>query len=229
MRKWLICILSLFLLCSSAQASVMKRGTRGEGILEMQKWLIDLGYLDDEADGIFGKKTEAAVKAYQKSMKKKQTGTLTAAQADEIMYLWMDVTGAMEDDGPGEEELKERYPDGCAWTDAEADYCWRHAELGRMYERLRYDLPDRAVLLLTERLVPKYQEAISSLYEEWAVTDPDTAAKQREIFETSLAEHEEQMGKAYSAGSSAVMEDLAVWLHTACVDLCYDIHTAEPN
>ena len=71
----------------------MKRGTRGEGILEMQKWLIDLGYLDDKADGIFGKKTEAAVKAYQKSMKKKQTGTLTAAQADEIMYLWMDVTG----------------------------------------------------------------------------------------------------------------------------------------
>ena len=85
MRRWFICMLCLSLLCSAAQAASLKRGTRGEGVLEMQEWLIDLGYLDDKADGVFGKKTEAAVKAYQKSVNKKQTGTLTAAQADELM------------------------------------------------------------------------------------------------------------------------------------------------
>ena len=229
MRRWFICMLCLSLLCSAAQAASLKRGTRGEGVLEMQEWLIDLGYLDDKADGVFGKKTEAAVKAYQKSVNKKQTGTLTAAQADELMFLWMDITGAMEGDGLGEDELKERYPDGCAWTEAETEYCWRHFELGRLYGLLRFDLPDRSVLLLTERLVPQYQEVLDALYDEWAETDPDTAAHQQENFETSLAEHEEQMVNAYGADSAEVMKDLAVWLHSACVDLCFDIHTAESN
>ena len=85
------------------------------------------------------------------------------------------------------------------------------------------------MLLLTERLVPQYQEALDALYDEWAETDPDTAAQQQENFETSLAEHEEQMVNAYGADSAEVMKDLAVWLHSACVDLCFDIHTAESN
>ena len=230
MRRLLICILCLSLLCSVAQAaSVMKRGSRGEGVLELQEWLIELGYLDGEADGKFGKMTEAAVKAYQKSVKKKQTGKLTAAEADEVMYLWMDITGAMEGDGLGEDELKEIYPDGCAWTEAETEYCWRHFELGRQYALLSLDLPDKAVLLLTERLIPQYEEAIQTLYDEWAETDPDVAAEQQENFETFLAEHEEQMVNAYGAGSATVMKDLATWLHSTCVDLCFDIHTAEGN
>ena len=229
MRRWLICILCLSLLCSTAQAATLKRGSRGEGVQELQQWLIDLGYLDDEADGKFGKKTEAAVKAYQKSVKKKATGSLTADQADELMFLWMDITGAMEGDGLGEDELKERYPAGCAWTEAETEYCWRHFELGRLYDLLRYDLPDRAVLLLTDRLVPQFQEALLALYDEWAEKDPDKAAEQQQTFEAFLSEHEEQMENTYGAGSVVVMKDLALWLHSACVDLCFDLHTAEPQ
>lgn len=226
MRRWIICILCLFLLCSSAEAATLKRGTRGEGVREMQQWLIELGYLNDKADGVFGKKTEAAVKAYQKSVNKKQTGTLTAEQADELMFLWMEITGAMEGDGLGEDELKELYPDGCAWTEAETEYCWRHFELGRLYSLLHYDLPDQAVLLLTERLVPQYEDALMALYDEWSETDPDKAAEEQEKFETFLSEHEEQMVNAYGADSAVVMKDLAVWLHSACVDLCFDLHTA---
>ena len=47
-------------------AEMMKNGTRGEDVREIQEMLISLGYLEDGADGIFGVKTEGAVLAFQK-------------------------------------------------------------------------------------------------------------------------------------------------------------------
>lgn len=38
-------------------------GSRGEDVVALQTRLIELGYLDDDADGIFGRNTEAAVRA----------------------------------------------------------------------------------------------------------------------------------------------------------------------
>ena len=41
------------------------RGSRGEVVMEVQECLIELGYLNGAADGIFGKNTEASVEAFQ--------------------------------------------------------------------------------------------------------------------------------------------------------------------
>ena len=72
----LICFLAAFMLAvccfSSAMAlksSTLSIGSRGEDVRKMQQALIDLGYLKDKADGIFGRKTFQAVCNFQTASK----------------------------------------------------------------------------------------------------------------------------------------------------------------
>lgn len=51
--------------CSGFAMENMKNGSRGDEVREVQEILISGGYLDGGADGIFGRKTEAAVLAFQ--------------------------------------------------------------------------------------------------------------------------------------------------------------------
>ena len=50
---------------NSFAVELMKNGTRGDDVKEIQEMLISSGYLDGNADGIFGPKTEKAVLAFQ--------------------------------------------------------------------------------------------------------------------------------------------------------------------
>lgn len=75
MRR-LICLLAILVLtvtfCTSAealQASTLRNGSRGEGVRKLQEALIKLGFLTGKADGIFGNKTENALRKFQKSRK----------------------------------------------------------------------------------------------------------------------------------------------------------------
>ena len=52
-----------FLLESRAVYDELACGSRGDGVVKMQEKLIALGYLNDDADGIFGGNTESAVRA----------------------------------------------------------------------------------------------------------------------------------------------------------------------
>lgn len=47
---------------------VLKKGSRGEAVRELQEKLITLGYLDGHADGIYGNDTVSAVKSFQRNM-----------------------------------------------------------------------------------------------------------------------------------------------------------------
>lgn len=48
------------------ESSTLYNGCRGEDVRELQQALIDLGFLKGGADGIFGNKTENAVRSFQK-------------------------------------------------------------------------------------------------------------------------------------------------------------------
>ena len=100
-KRWIAALTVLCLLAVplAAPADTLKKGSKGEAVEEVQQWLIDLGYLNDVADGKFGKKTEAAVKAFQKTLGVKQDGKLTDEQREELQFIYFDVTGAMEGDG----------------------------------------------------------------------------------------------------------------------------------
>jgi len=57
---------TIILVERSATAEPLRLGSRGSEVKAVQKRLKELGYLNDTADGVFGPKTEAAVKAFQK-------------------------------------------------------------------------------------------------------------------------------------------------------------------
>ena len=59
---------------SSYAVELMKNGTRGDDVREVQEILISLGYLDGNADGIYGPKTEGAVLAFQQDHSLDATG-----------------------------------------------------------------------------------------------------------------------------------------------------------
>ena len=74
MRCRLLCLLTVLvmavLVCVPAYAldpSTLYNGSRGDAVRRLQQALIDLGFLNDKADGIFGKKTEDAVRKFQRA------------------------------------------------------------------------------------------------------------------------------------------------------------------
>ncbi len=50
---------------SNNGGGLLRRGSKGAQVKQLQGNLIYLGYLNDKADGVFGSKTEAAVRRYQ--------------------------------------------------------------------------------------------------------------------------------------------------------------------
>ncbi len=54
----------------------LARKFKGDDVAQLQQALIDLGHLEGEADGVFGWRTERAVKAWQKELGQEQTGTI---------------------------------------------------------------------------------------------------------------------------------------------------------
>lgn len=62
-----VCFMTVFAMSVNCFAmDLVKNGSRGDDVREIQEMLISQGYLDGGADGIFGVKTEAAVLAFQK-------------------------------------------------------------------------------------------------------------------------------------------------------------------
>ncbi len=57
----------LILFAQSAKAAVYKTGSSGATVTTIQQKLIRWGYLEGEADGIYGSKTAAAVRYFQKT------------------------------------------------------------------------------------------------------------------------------------------------------------------
>ena len=233
MKRWIavLAVLCLMVLPFASLADTLKKGSKGEDVEQVQEWLTELGYLNDVIDGKFGKKTEAAVKAFQKTIGVKQDGKLTDEQQEELMFLYFDVTGAMEGDGLDTEELKEIYPSGCSRTGdnaGEVEYCWRHQEAGYLTSiMLKPGLPDKAMAEVAQRAIDLWLDNIYALYDEWAEIDPDTAYDQLDVFEEIWAEVEPDLNEAHGVGSAAALKAMAFWLEATCTDRCFDLFTAE--
>ena len=61
-----VLLILLFQALPEAEAAVYRRGSTGSGVSELQEKLQSWGYYSGEVDGIYGSRTEAAVKSFQR-------------------------------------------------------------------------------------------------------------------------------------------------------------------
>ena len=84
--------------------TTLQKGDKSQSVQNLQTRLVELGYLNDTADGAFGSKTATAVALFQKAAGLSETGiadvqTQTALFADDAPYAsaTAEVTAAPED------------------------------------------------------------------------------------------------------------------------------------
>lgn len=86
MKKTLLLILLLIILTTYTFASAdLARGSKGKEVMSLQQALINQGYLNGKADGDFGKKTEEAVKAFQRASGLPETGIADTATLETLL------------------------------------------------------------------------------------------------------------------------------------------------
>ena len=85
----------------AAQYTTLSRGTKSDAVLDLQKRLIELGYLSGKADGSYGEKTQTAVSSAQKDFGMEETGT---ASPEFQQRLFSENPKGDAEEAPAEEE-----------------------------------------------------------------------------------------------------------------------------
>ena len=91
----LLVITSLISFAGTAQALMLRRGSRGSSVVILQNRLIEDGYLDGNLTGYYGSKTERAVRDYQRERNLLVDG-VAGAQTLEDMNLDLENVGGEE-------------------------------------------------------------------------------------------------------------------------------------
>ena len=82
MKRLLCLILALCLIPAFASASSLSQGSQGDKVLALQNRLVELGLLNSQADGIYGKQTTAAVQEAQRLLAAAGYDVKETGQAD---------------------------------------------------------------------------------------------------------------------------------------------------
>ncbi|MBR5225602.1 MAG: peptidoglycan-binding protein [Clostridia bacterium] len=225
----------LSFLCAPAVAE-LSRGSKGDDVKALQSMLIDLGFLEDKADGIFGRNTQTAVKALQHYWGVEETGIADEGVVNDLEILWALAMGLERESGAPVDS--EGYPSSCSWTqegdEVYAQFCDRHIEQYPITVQLAYQNPPRKLeYLLMENACAFWLDSIRTMYAYWADrldgADASVASEQYEIFRAALEENTEMWNKASASGSNEALHSRMKWLEILGVDLCFDLYGAEPN
>jgi len=233
--KLMACLLALLLAAPCALAE-LSCGSRGEDVRQLQSMLIDLGFLEDKADGIFGKKTQAAVKSIQRYWGVEETGVADEGVINDLEILWALAMGLERESGAPVDD--ESYPRSCSWTqdgdEVYAEFCYRHIEQYPLAIQLSYENPpEKLEYLLMENRCQFWLDSILTMYADWADrlggADVSIAAEQYEIFREALEENTAMWNQAAEPGSNEAVLSRMNWLESIGVGLCFDLYGAEPN
>ena len=230
-----VCLLAVLLAVPCAQAE-LSRGSKGGEVRRLQSMLIDLGFLNDVADGIFGKKTQASVKALQRYWGVDETGVADEGVMNDLEILWALAIGMERESGAPIDG--EGYPPFCSWTqegdEVYGEFCYRHIEQYPLAIQLSYENPpEKLEYLLMENRCQFWLDAIRTMYADWADrlggADASVASEQYDIFRAALEENTAMWNKAAASGSNEALLSRMKWLESMGVDLCFDLYGAEPN
>lgn len=231
MKRILLSVMVLVLLvCASAVAVEYPEGTLYRGIYGyteeiefLQYQLFYAGYLGDdidEVDGIFGQRTETAVKQFQQDHGIDVTGIVCPNTVTMLDKIWEDSMEPQDAD-PGLFCATNHYANGTAYV----TLCQRHMDLYAQAAALLDEAQDDFQLIEgLQSGITLWMEDADSLYESWKEIRPEEIGEKidgvqeafMEYYRASLALWNLQ----YGSPSMAALELARTMMSDHCVDLC---------
>lgn len=237
MKRWIsLMLLCSFLVLAAASASAdLRRGSEGEEVVALQQKLIDIGALNDAADGKFGRKTEQAVKDMQAYWGMNKSGKAGQAFLDKLDLMWIALCESNPDSAP--EKDAGRYV-SCLPTEKTGvyEYCPRHGiipELQGMLKNNGRKAPEGVRIVICGRIAEAAYAATVAMYDVWESrlksSEKPIARKYREEFEEGYAEKSADLLDYYQRKPLTAYSQLADWVVGLMVQECYDLYGMEPN
>ena len=231
MRRLFVFLMILVMCAPFAFAVEYPEGTLHRGIeghkdeVEfLQYQLFYAGYLGDdisEVDGVFGKKTEAAVRQFQKEHNIDVTGVICPNTQTALDAVW---EASMEPQG-GEEAYPycyvEHYANGtqsvvlCSW------HIQIHAEAADAVSQA--GSTDAEIIEGLQTGITFWMEEMNSLYQKWANLRPEYAQQITAHQEAFMDYYRAQLGiwhAHFGSPSMAALEKATEMLAEHCSDLC---------
>lgn len=232
-------VLLLLALLPVSSLADLKRGDRGEEVKALQQMLIDIGFLSDKADGVFGKKTEAAVKDLQAYWGMDGDGVVDSDMMNSLTFLWQNAMDVATESSLPEVDLQLMYPSSCGWYEDELGYtctehCYRHyRQENAMVPLAAGNPPEKLQRLLAERVCRLWLSDIDEMYGEWEASlpaeDRHIAREQKQSFHDAYSAQKQQWARDWGSGSVMALIQEMLWLDEMGAGLCFDLHGAEPN
>ena len=232
---------SFGLSASFADGTLYRGMKKCDEVVELQRMLIDLKFLNDKADGIFGKKTEQAVKDYQKWARFEVTGVAYPQTRNAVGSSWeelMATTAAPTPvptpvptavPTPVPTEAPVEYPVCCTVTVDESGaehiaYCELHDAIHQAAAQLLAEAKTDAAVANAWKIARSMWSAeLDSLYDRWkAAVAPEELpqiAGDQALF-LAMLNSQEGLMKNRGASQQAMDEKAANLLMEQCVYVC---------
>ena len=171
--------------CGDAQTEnyfpdgTLTRGSRGEAVRSLQQMLLDLGILRDVADGVFGAKTELAVKDYQTTAGFNSDGIAWPQMLAQLTLDWQTAMGYASAPSIPETEPSETaaprtvcgfYLDENVLENIQ--YCVYHREIIDIAATLLASANESNSLRAQKQIRTLWETELDSLYSEWLQRAP---------------------------------------------------------
>ena len=206
------------------------------GVKNLQQMLADCGYLNDKVDGVFGKNTEAAVKAFQKGAGLNADGVAWPQTIDLLETKWesrVKATPVPTAEPKPTANPDKFYPDFCySWEDENGstvyEYCKKHADMFAAQNNLLSN-PE-----LIDTSYEMWRCEIINLYDEWISLLPDgsqEAVAAGKAFCLSMMDAQRTaMFDSYEACSTGIFSTdteygMELWMRAHAAWLCQILNT----
>lgn len=187
---------------------VLKFGSKGENVVQLQQRLIELGYLEGDADGDFGSKTRTAVKWFQRQAGLSADGvagkkTKEALYSDDAPYAR--VTNVMDGDIPL--IINKQNPVDENFVPDDLVYLESYMPNGLCFFKIK-NL--QGVRVAVDALIDMLQAAREDGMYDWQISEAyRTWDRQQEIFNTSVSNFMNNNGMSRSQAISATRQTVA--------------------
>ena len=194
-----------------------------DAVKELQQMLTDLGFLNDKVDGIFGAKTEKAVKAFQKEYGLNADGIAWPQTLHTLGVAWDVAFGEPEEPA----ESGAAYPPMCMLLVLEDetetwDTCEVHSDI---FMHAADELPETATEAeIANAYTAAWQSELDRLYQIWLLNslpeEQPLVINHKTMFQGYLNSQQTLWNVQYGEGSVKVLEMTNDMLMEQCYTLC---------